>query len=283
MTNALKEHLPASMFQAMDLLPKNGQPMVLLTRHSIRELADNQGFATYELPLTPVGRHLAFEWGHWLSQNSDLQIAACLSSPIPRCIDTATEMLKGAESSSGTSHIIQRGTIENSVVKTGFVKSNDTNNIIISDNGINSTTQKPPLNIAQQSLLVEPGSFVLDIAQAGPHFMQSGALNFLNMFLNNQLPGMKMPLEGAQDILKLLFDHLPQNSNELLLAVSHDTILAALFSVMAGQSKVESKDWPHMMEGAFLWFDGDQFERSMVNWIWRGQYYRFKPKISSKL
>ena len=275
MTNALKEHLPASMFQAVDLLPKNGQPMVLLTRHSIRELADNQGFATYDLPLTPVGRHLAFEWGHWLSQNSDLQIAACLSSPIPRCIDTATEMLKGAELSHGTSRIVQSGIIE-----AGFIKSGD-RNMLASTGLIDNTAPTLPLNITQQSLLVEPGSFVLDIAQAGPHFMQSGALNFLNMFLSNQLPGMKMPIEGAQDILRLLFKYLPQKSNELLLAVSHDTILAALFSVMAGQSKVESKDWPHMMEGAFLWFDGDQFETSIVNWIWRGQYYRFKPKVSS--
>lgn len=279
MTDALKEHLPASMFQAMDLLPKNGQPMVLLTRHSIRELVDSQGFATYDLPLTNVGRHLAFEWGHWLSQNSDLQIAACLSSPIPRCIDTASEMLKGAESSGGVSRVFQSSSIQTSTTETSFVKSNDASQIIIPD----TTIQTLPFSIHQQSLLVEPGSFVVDIEQAGPYFMQNGALNFLNKFLNHELPGMKMPLEGAQDILKLLFDHLPQNSNELLLAVSHDTILAALFSVMAGQSKVESKDWPHMMEGAFLWFDGDHFESSMVNWIWRGRHYRFKPKANPNI
>lgn len=243
-TDSLKQHLPASMFQAVDLLPKDGQPRILLTRHSVRELADSQGFAGYQLPLTPIGRNLAFEWGQWLSQNSDLKISACLSSPIPRCVDTASEMLKGAQ---------------------------------LSNTASKSTGTDFNLNIDQHNLLVEPGSFVLDIAQAGPQFKQYGALKFINLFLNHQLSGMKMPVEGAQDILRLLFDCAPQQKNGLLLAVSHDTILSALFSVMAGQVKVERKDWPQMMEGAFLWFDGDSFEDSIVNWIWRGQHYRFKP------
>ena len=239
------------MFQAVDLLPKDGQPRILLTRHSIRERADSDGFAGYQLPLTPIGRNLAFEWGQWLSQHSDLQIAGCISSPIERCVDTAIEMLKGA----ALSHTMA--------------------------SPVSSIAQDLSLNINQSGLLVEPGSFVLDIAQAGPHFRQYGALKFINQFLNHQLPGMKMPIEGAQDILRLLFEHLPKQENGLLLAVSHDTILSALFAVMAGQQKVERKDWPQMMEGAFLWFDGDmvagRFEDSMVNWIWRGQHYRFKP------
>lgn len=236
------------MFEAIELLPKSSQPLVLLTRHSIREPADNTGFASYQLPLTPVGRHLAFEWGKWLSVNTSLQIAACLSSPIPRCIDTASEMLKGAQAAL-------------------------------------QVPVKPPLqpaetsllNIDQHNLLVEPGSFVLDVAQAGPRFKQYGALKFINHFLSDQLPGMKMPVQGAQDILRLLFDNLPAQDNHLLLAVSHDTILAALFAVMAGQTRLERKDWPNMMEGAFLWFEGDTFEHSRVNWIWRGQHYCFKP------
>lgn len=231
------------MFEAIELLPKGNQPLVLLTRHSIREEADNNGFASYQLPLTPAGRHLAFEWGKWLAANTSLQITGCLSSPIPRCVDTASEMLKGAQTGSGYAQSIATSL----------------------------------LNIDQHNLLVEPGSFVVDIAQAGPRFRQYGALKFINCFLTDQLPGMKMPIQGAQDILRLLFDHVPQQDNHLLLAVSHDTILAALFAVMAGHSNIERKDWPNMMEGAFLWFDGTIFEQSIVNWIWRGQHYRFKP------
>ncbi|RYY78588.1 MAG: histidine phosphatase family protein [Moraxellaceae bacterium] len=234
------------MFEAIDLLPTSSQPLVLLTRHSIREAADNNGFASYQLPLTPIGRHLAFEWGKWLSVNTDLQLAACISSPIPRCVDTAIEMLKGAHASQILVDTPQQ--LETSL-----------------------------LNIDQHNLLVEPGSFVVDIAQAGPHFKQHGALKFINQFLSHQLPGMKIPVQGAQDILRLLFDNLPRQDNHLLLAVSHDTILAALFAVMAGHTRIERKDWPNMMEGAFLWFEGDSFERSLVNWIWRGQHYRFKP------
>lgn len=235
------------MFEAIALLPKSNQSLVLLTRHSIREAADNNGFASYQLPLTPIGRNLAYEWGKWLSANTSLQIAACLSSPIPRCVDTASEMLKGAQAA------IQDSIDESQQLETSL------------------------LNIDQHNLLVEPGSFVLDIAQAGPRFKQYGALKFINCFLSNQLPGMKIPVQGAQDILRLLFDHLPTQDNHLLLAVSHDTILAALFAVMAGHTSIEHKDWPNMMEGAFLWFEGETFEHSMVNWIWRGQHYRFKP------
>lgn len=234
------------MLKAIDLLPKSSRPLVLLTRHSIRELADSNGFASYQLPLTDIGRNVAFEWGKWLAINTDLQLAACLSSPIPRCVDTASEMLKG----------IQAAQTENSP---------------------NANTNISLLNIDQHNLLVEPGSFVVDIAQAGPRFKQYGALKFINHFLSNQLPGMKVPIQGAQDILRLLFDNLPQQDNHLLLAVSHDTILAALFAVMAGHAQIERKDWPQMMEGAFMWFDGDTFEHSTVNWIWRSQHYRFKP------
>lgn len=254
------------MFEAIELLPTSSQPLVLLTRHSIREPADNNGFASYQLPLTPIGRHLAFEWGKWLSANTDLQLAACISSPITRCVDTAIEMLKGAHASQ-------------ILVDTPQQLENPVFNINQPDTNQPSTNQ---LGIDQHTLLVEPGSFVLDIAQAGPHFKQYGALKFINQFLGHQLPGMKIPVQGAQDILRLLFDNLPKQDNHLLLAVSHDTILAALFAVMAGHSRIEPKDWPKMMEGAFLWFEGDTFEHSLVNWIWRGQHYRFKPYQSTR-
>lgn len=252
----LTQHLPASMFQAVELLPKTSQPLILMTRHSIREPADSNGFASYQLPLTPVGRDLAFDWGKWLVETTGLSITGCLSSPIPRCVDTARIMLQGAE----LAH---------------YPKLDRHHSFSHTD--VPNSRSHRFLNIDQHNLLVEPGSFVTDVAQAGPHFKQYGALKFINAFLQQQLPGMKVPQQGAQDILRLLFDNRPQQAGQLLLAVSHDTILAALFSVMAGQASLLQTDWPEMMEGAFLWFEGHRFEQSQVHWIWRGQYYQFSP------
>lgn len=234
-TDVLQQHLPRSMFEAFDLLPDVQQPLVLLTRHSIRERAPNNGFASYQLPLTDIGRDLAFEWGKFLAKEGGREISACISSPIPRCVDTATIMLDGF----GHPH------------------------------------EKKLTDVAQHTLLVEPGSFVLDVNLAGPHFIQYGALKFINAFLNNQLPGMKMPMQGVLDILRLLFEHQTKTARQLSLAVSHDTILAAMFSLMAGHTLIEKQDWPHMMEGAFLWFEGNSFETSQVHWIWRAKHHVF--------
>lgn len=257
----LTQHLPASMFQAVELLPKTSQPLILMTRHSIREPADSHGFASYQLPLTPIGRDLAFDWGKWLVETTGLQVTGCLSSPIPRCVDTARIMLQGAQ----FAH------------QPAFDHHDKLEPTHTADDISTSLLNIDQPNINQHNLLVEPGSFVTDVAQAGPHFKQYGALKFINAFLQQQLPGMKVPQQGAQDILRLLFEHRPQQAGQLLLAVSHDTILAALFSVMAGQASLLQTDWPEMMEGAFLWFEGNRFEHSQVHWIWRGQYYQFRP------
>jgi hypothetical protein len=57
----------------------------------------------------------------------------------------------------------------------------------------------------------------------------------------------------------------------LSLAVSHDTILAAILAVISGRTIVTKEDWPKMMEGLFVWFEGDVFLESKLKWIWRGE------------
>lgn len=79
-----------------DLLPALGElpddrPVVLFTRHSIREQPRN-GFAGYDVPLTPEGVALAEAWGARLGR----PLHAALSSPVGRCVDTAKAMLAGA-------------------------------------------------------------------------------------------------------------------------------------------------------------------------------------------
>lgn len=226
--------LPKSMLKAIDLLPEAKVPVTLFTRHSIREMVLGQGLAGYDLQLTSQGRELAEAWGCYLIENTDRSIQHCISSPIQRCVDTAALMIQGADSNT-------------------------------------SAQNTHHIEIVEQGLLVEPGSFVLDIKQAGPYFRKQGALGFINSFVNNALPGMKHPISGVVDVLELIYNAHPQNQFGLSLAVSHDTILAAIIAVISGHKSISQEDWPKMMEGLFVWFEGDQFLESKLKWIWRGK------------
>lgn len=75
---------------AMALLPSD-RPLVLFTRHSVREHAPN-GIAGYHLPLTEEGVRLAEEWGRQLRW----PLHALHSSPVGRCVDTALALARGA-------------------------------------------------------------------------------------------------------------------------------------------------------------------------------------------
>lgn len=226
--------LPKSMLHAIDLLPDAKTPVTLFTRHSLREHVDGQGLAGYDLQLTAQGRDLAHAWGCYLIENTDRVIQHCISSPIQRCIDTAALMIQGADNAVEVKHTHH-------------------------------------IEIVEQGLLVEPGSFVLDIQQAAPYFKQQGALGFINSFVNNALPGMKQPIRGVIDVLELIYNTHPKNKNALSLAVSHDTILAAIIAVISGKAKIDQADWPEMMEGLFVWFEGDVFIDSCLCWVWRGE------------
>ena len=228
--------LPPSMLSAIDLLPDVQTPVTLFTRHSIREEVPGQGLAGYDLQLTNQGRDLAQEWGAYLADQTDRVIHHCISSPIQRCIDTAALMIEGADA-------------------------------------VTPEQNTHRIEIIEQGLLVEPGSFVLDIQKAGPYFAKQGALGFINSFVNNALPGMKQPIHGVVDVLELIYNTHPQNKYGLSLAVSHDTILAAMIAVMSGRQDVSREDWPKMMEGLFVWFEGDVFLESKLKWIWRGQVH----------
>ena len=89
-------HLPESMIASVKLLPEN-QRLILFTRHSLRERSDGNGFASYQLPLTPKGRVLAKSWGRWLHEHLPYSLDVdSISSPIARCVDTAQLMQEGA-------------------------------------------------------------------------------------------------------------------------------------------------------------------------------------------
>jgi broad specificity phosphatase PhoE len=78
--------------QALDLLPV-ATGVVLLTRHSIREQADN-AMPGFDIPLTAEGFTLAVRWGGALNR----PIHHVYSSHSPRCVHTGEAMLQGAGS-----------------------------------------------------------------------------------------------------------------------------------------------------------------------------------------
>lgn len=83
--------LHPSLEPALALLPAD-RPVILLTRHSLREHAPDHTVPGYHLPLTPEGVMLAEQWGKRL----DRPISAFYSSPVGRCLDTAKAMNRGA-------------------------------------------------------------------------------------------------------------------------------------------------------------------------------------------
>lgn len=222
--------LPANMLDAVAFLPTHF-PVVLLTRHSIREVVEAQGLAGYDLQLTSDGVTLAQAWGRYLALHG-IKFVSANTSPIQRCIDTSYYMLLGAGE-----HIL------------------------------------PDLQQVNNPLLVEPGSFVLDIEQASPSFKQYGALGFVNAFLKGQVAGMKSVHSGVFDILTDLY-HIAQQSRGMHLVVTHDTIIAIIYAHLASIGTLEQQDWPQMMEGMFLWFEGEDLLNSDLVWVWRGQIYR---------
>lgn len=227
LTRPAPAHLPESMIASVKRLPRQ-QRLILFTRHSLREAADNNGFASYKLPLTAKGRVLAKAWGQWLAENLAYSMDVdSISSPIQRCIDTASLMQLGAG--------IQRG-------------------------------------VQHQSLLVEPGSLVVEPEVASKIFKDIGALNFINRFLAGAVPGTKTSHQGGLDLLSLFYQHQPQ-AGHLLLAVSHDTLLSAFLAVMMEKKTIHWNDWPKMMEGVFLWFDDAPLNQADAHFIWRGDTY----------
>ena len=83
------------LLDSFDLLPSH-LPVAFLTRHSLREQPNN-GFASYEIPLTPEGVVLARRLGAFITR----PVNGFYSSPVQRCIDTAKAMAEGV----GCSHL----------------------------------------------------------------------------------------------------------------------------------------------------------------------------------
>lgn len=122
------------------------------------------------------------------------------------------------------------------------------------------------LPVQTHSLLVEPGSFVSDMRRVGPLFLRLGPVGFASRHLSGEpLEGLLAPREGTARILSLARGQAgPPGSFSLL--VTHDTILAAVVHTLRETSSISDEDWPWMMEGLFLWFQGED-----VHWLWRGE------------
>lgn len=205
---------------ALDRLPAE-PPVHLLTRHSVRE-ASTSGFADYRLQLTEEGVALAEQWGARLNR----PVSRFTSSPVPRCMDTARAMQRGARAQ-------------------GLVREE--------------------LAVHEARVLVEPGSYVQDVNEAGPAFFRLGAVDFINHHLSEGIRGVLSPAAGRDQLIRHMLEHEPE-PGALAVHVTHDTILAAFVAGLHEHARIEEDDWPWMMEGLWLWRTGDQ-----LHWIWRGE------------
>lgn len=192
---------------ALALLPTE-RPVHLLTRHSVRELSPD-GFADYRLPLTEEGVRMAEDWGGELGR----PISAFYSSPVGRCVDTATALQAGG---------LGAGLIEDALPVTTCLE------------------------------LVEPGCYVEDIRLVGPHFLRMGAVPFINFHLSEGMEGLLTPEQGKRKLIQYLEARNPL-PGQLAVHVTHDTILMAFVASLLGLREVSEKDWPWMMEGLWLW------------------------------
>ncbi len=213
-------NLHPSLEPALDRLPVDAS-IHLLTRHSVRE-ASTTGFADYRLQLTDEGVALAEQWGARLNRS----INRFTSSPVPRCMDTARAMERGARAQ-------------------GWIQDE--------------------LAVEEARVLVEPGSYVQDINEAGPVFFRLGAVDFINRHLGEGLRGVLSPAAGRDQLVRHMLEQEPE-SGSLAVHVTHDTILAAFVAGLHEHGRIEEQDWPWMMEGVWLWRVGDE-----LHWIWRGE------------
>lgn len=222
--------LHPSQLAGLGFLPKD-TPVALLARHSIREEPTNS-FAGYDVPLTQEGRDLARAYGVALP----MPINAAYSSPVGRCVDTATLILEGAEASHA---------------------------------------------VTTAGALVEPGCFVETMENVAGLFLKLGPIGFANKHLKGEIRGILSPAQGVRKILKHIEESLiktPLTGTSLAgaslkegagitLHITHDTILASFMYALLEVSTISKEDWPWMMEGVYLWFDGGD-----VHWVWRGEY-----------
>lgn len=211
------DKLHPELLSSIGVLPDD-KPVAFLTRHSIREEPQN-GFASYDIPLTEEGVELAEALGRQLTR----PFHKVFSSPSPRCVDTATAILKGASHN---------------------------------------------LDVQETKLLVEPGSYVVEIEKVAGLFFKLGPLKFAQKHLRGEVRGVLQPKEGTQQLLTHLKGAMGPDGS-ISLHVTHDTILTAFVYSLLDHSYLTEEHWPWMMEGVFVWFDGDA-----VNWIWRGKKYR---------
>lgn len=121
------------------------------------------------------------------------------------------------------------------------------------------------LAVQTATTLVEPGCFVESIRHVGPLFLQMGPLAFANRHFEAPLDGLLTPEAGSAKILRHVHNHLGP-AGSLTIHVTHDTILAAFIYHLMGRQRIAEEDWPWMMEGAWLWFEGHE-----LRWVWRGE------------
>jgi hypothetical protein len=90
----------------------------------------------------------------------------------------------------------------------------------------------------------------------------------MNKVLRAEFPQLEHPRTGVKKLLQHIRSAQSEDADILNVHVSHDTILAAFVYTLLGKTLIEEHEWPRMMEGVYLWFEGDS-----IQGVWRGQCF----------
>lgn len=86
----LRYRIPHSVHSSLQIIP-NDRPVLFLLRHSVREKLDSDYRKAFVQPITTRGKEIAYELGTLIGE----RLSSLQSSPLVRCIDTATYLQLG--------------------------------------------------------------------------------------------------------------------------------------------------------------------------------------------
>lgn len=179
-------------------------PMIILLRHAER-FEIMAGKSGSMVQLTEDGKSTSRKLGKKLFNN---KIEAIYSSPIQRCLDTAKNILDGAD--------------------------------------------QTPIPIVKDTILGDPGCFVIDSKTCGAYFATHGTTATVLEYLKvKDLPGFRNLEKGATIMKDFLIQNISSTNNKINLAISHDAIIMAFIANFIDWEFSE-ENWHNYLEGIVL-------------------------------
>jgi broad specificity phosphatase PhoE len=121
-------------------------------------------------------------------------------------------------------------------------------------------------DVVQDSLLGDPGVFVVDPRQAWSSWMEWGPNNIARALMTGGAvpPGFADPGQATRRLAAHLCEHLPGTPG-VHVFVTHDTLLGPFIAQAFGRV-LDAQTWPGFLHGALLWRDGERQVLAYRDW-----------------